>query len=637
MTGSPLIRLALALWISISLSCTTAQPTGDPAPAFGDLSGRVGEAQVAALVGWARDVLEAEGAPPAPPSALRGTPGRRVIVKAHAGNRSIAGSGLGADLAASTQQAVEVFKAKIKDPAAMRLEVLVIASFQPLVTGDDGGVSLDKAAVGIDGFAAVEGERFGFVLPSEVVTQELYELESSDFRFKAAKGMMAQRAGVHRPALAEGGPDHGPFALLTFRGLAMVEASPGGAAREVIRGLIDRPDPPTARELRQAARLAADYLVRNQDAKGHFEYLYEVAVDRPVSRDNSLVQAATGVAMWEAWDAFGERRYRAAAEKAARWAQGELKTDVKGVKLDPGNAGLRYLLDKTLAKTGGSARALSSLVRAIQAGSSAAEMDAALGLGRYLLQVQKPDGAIASYFKYAPDAPTAGDRGQYIGSAIHALVELYELTGDKRWLDGAVKAGDSVLKSDAKKPPARMNADYWLIRALARLSRTTGDPRYGDHGARAASAIPAGQIARGKASRDFVGGFGDPPLTMPAAEDIIALTEAAAWLKHEGKDASQLQESALAAAHFISRHQLDDVGAYFALDPERIKGGVRQGFSSNQIRVDYVHKWLSASLRLAALLSDKPLPGWPAQEAGAEDGADAPPTGGEEPAADPHP
>ncbi len=352
---------------------------------------------------------------------------------------------------------------------------------------------------------------------------------------------------------------------------------------------------PDKERLLQAARNGGDYLLRMQKNDGSFHYSYNALHDRFENATyNILRHAGTAYSLFELYNATRDTRYLEAANRAVAF----LKTRFRPLQ----NKNALYVLDfDGKAKLGANGLALLALTEQLQLSPRQASRDDARRLAAMILHLQNPDGSFHSYHAVRGDEPEGSVSLYYPGEAILGLVRLYQLDGNKQWLEAAERGATFLLASQRKM--RRLPPDAWLIQALEALYNLSKNRRYFDHAMTLAENIVSEQYTA-EDGEDYAGAFapGEPRVTPVASrsEGIIAAYRMAAPVKdwRENKFALSLR----AAARFQLSQQFIERNHHRLPNPQRALGGFRESLTSFVVRIDYVQHNISSLLAIAESL-----------------------------------
>ena len=217
---------------------------------------------------------------------------------------------------------------------------------------------------------------------------------------------------------------------------------------------------PTVRTLESSADAAVQWFVRNQASDGSWLYQYDRASDEEVTSEpyNIVRHAGAVMGMYQAATA-GIPGGLQSADRGLEWARERL------VDHDDWTA----LADGTTSPVGGAALLTAGLVeRRLLTGD---ERDAELmrALGRFMVSMTLPDGAVISHYDITAQEPIADSRSKYYtGEAYWALARLHRLFPDDGFGEAADRIGNylATRRDDVEDhwPPV---PDHWAAYGLA--------------------------------------------------------------------------------------------------------------------------------------------------------------------------
>lgn len=231
-------------------------------------------------------------------------------------------------------------------------------------------------------------------------------------------------------------------------------------------------------EVRTLIESASGFLARQVGPDGAFVYGYHPCFDRKIDAYNTLRHASTTYAMIEAWEITRDPSLKVSIDRSldylstqcihsAQTADGVTASFLVEVgdeiKLG-GNAVAILAFSKYAAVTG--TRQWHDLLERL-----------ALGIG----QMFNPKDGTFSHVLNCPDLSVkqAFRTIYYEGEAAFALMRLYSLTGDERWLRMVEEAFENFIRNDYWK-----HHDHWLSYAVNELTRYRPDERYFQFGLR---------------------------------------------------------------------------------------------------------------------------------------------------------
>ncbi len=539
-----------------------------------------------------------------PPPALPNAPGVRVFLTVHRpGVPARVATGKGPTLEASVRDAARTLRSQgpVDVPARLRLDVVESADRDRIEEEQ----TIPPAEIGTFGYLmAREGARAGYVLPEEIIYQELYKTgKNARLRRKKVFQTAARRAGVRVGEIER-------WPVYRFTTLAAVESAPPGRVWPLFRGMIPVSSPPSAAELLDAVRAGADYLVHEVDETGRYTYNYWAARNKTGPAYNMLRHCGTTYALLEAYEAFQDPRYLRTAERALAYARKRLHLKPDWVETRPGLDDFLHLIDEEkgeLSKTGGAGLALIALSKHAAVTGEMDDLETMRRLAKYLVHMQEDNGHFITYFQYIQDKEVPDKEVLYYpGEAMLGLLRLYALDPNPLWITTAEKAADYLIHTrDADLTEVDLQHDHWLSMALNELFRVSRVQDHAEHAFKIARAIMRKQKTEADApAPDFVGSFYKLPYTTPASTRLEAYVAVITLARFMGKDDTELIRAAREVSRFVRSQQFDDQNAFFLPDPKRARGGVRESIANNNIRIDYVQHAMSGMLGLARVLRD---------------------------------
>jgi hypothetical protein len=345
-----------------------------------------------------------------------------------------------------------------------------------------------------------------------------------------------------------------------------------------------------------SAKAGGDYLLRMQYSDGSFQYSYDPKTDEFNNRTyNILRHAGTAVALFQLFEATGDRQYLESANLALRFLRTRLRPAARV-------ANASYVLDfDGKAKLGANGLALMAFGKQLALDPKNGNRQEAQRLANLILALQHQDGSFASYHPVRGDEPEGNVSLYYPGEAILGLVHLYAIDPDKRWLASAQRGADFLVA--AQRRMSQLPPDAWLMQALEALNKIKSQPQYRDHAIALGESLIASQYTE-EDSAEYAGGFAPGvPRATPAAsrsEGILAAYRLARAAND--KRAARLAGALKRAARFLLSQQFGDQNPHPLPNPQRALGGFRESADVLRIRIDYVQHNISALLGVAESL-----------------------------------
>jgi hypothetical protein len=439
--------------------------------------------------------------------------------------------------------------------------------------------------------AGTRGLRVGprTVWPSEVLIDGLFSTPDEDDPPVWKIPALQQALGVSSDT----------FAYESVTTFTLVQAAPGQPPRPVYR-LHGRDWPATdPASLARPLHLAADHLVHLVSPEGRIRYRYDPRAGRALAGQNLLRHAGTTWSLLRANERFGDPRFVGAADRALSFLLRHTGTDVR--QGPHGGGRVRFVLEGSNHKLGGAGLSLLALATWQQQTGDTKYEEAAKQFATHLLSQQQESGEFWSYAPKVEGGPRKPDRSEYYpGEAVLGLVAWYASDPDPRWLDTAKRGADWLIDvRDAGKGPGKLAADHWLMMALERLHRVTGDDRYVEHAIRLAETVAFQQQRQAGHDRfhpDYRGGFYEPPRSTPAtirAEGLGAVLDLCA---RTNRDCERFVPVLHLAVGHALQSQYGEDDTWWTPRPEDVVGGFAGGLVDPELRNDYTQHAFCALL-----------------------------------------
>ncbi|MGD9933615.1 MAG: hypothetical protein AB7T37_07825 [Dehalococcoidia bacterium] len=226
---------------------------------------------------------------------------------------------------------------------------------------------------------------------------------------------------------------------------------------------------------RESALAAATWITRSQSADGSYVYEYDIATDRPVPGYNEVRHAGVTMSLYQL-AAAGEDAFLDAADAGlARMIANLDFVEDRAAFKEPG--GQPY-------KTGSSALMLAGLAQRRLATDDGEYDDLMRQLGRFIVSMQEPGGAMLAYWDPGTQTPVPGERSKYYtGEAFWALALLHRVLPGEGWDVPALAVADylALRRDDAEGLDFPPWADQWAAYGLAEVAAWPGDSRLAQH------------------------------------------------------------------------------------------------------------------------------------------------------------
>jgi len=241
--------------------------------------------------------------------------------------------------------------------------------------------------------------------------------------------------------------------------------------------------------------------------------------------------------------------------------------------------------------------------------------DIALKLASTILHLTNDDGSMNAWY-IEPDYVYDEERLMrfYSGEAILALLDYYDITGDDRWLDAAVRSQDFYIADYIED--MEQDEDYypafipWHSQCLNRLYKITGDKKYVDAIFKISDKILEIQNQDGKPYIDFLGRFYNPNMPeygSPHSASTSVYLEGVAYayeiaeMEQDQERMYEYKKSIVLGVHNLMNLQYKGADMYYLAEPQRVWGAVRVGVEDSRIRIDTTQHTIDAFRKILEL------------------------------------
>jgi hypothetical protein len=395
--------------------------------------------------------------------------------------------------------------------------------------------------------------------------------------------------------------------LRRFRTISCFQRDAGEKPQILCRSLPNLPVLNT-KMLTERIAGAGEYLIRTQRPDGSFQYLYTASRDKVAEeKDDYARQAGASCGMVQLYLKTNDKRFLDSANRCLKFLTGKLgRSEKENFAFLPEPDGTVNL--------GGASLLLWAICNYRVAAKSDEFAQEASRLAKFILSMQKEDGAF--YTDYRPESGerTARQARYYPSEALLALAWHYQTTSDEEVLRSALRGAEAL----AKKHLARLQAgglkevDVWLMKAAFCLyPHATGEQRKVllEVSSKFADMLVNAQRTKETANQPDLAGAFTKEVALPACPSVAALTEGLAdyyrLTKLYGKRRDDVRDTLILAAEFQLRHQYWDDNSYFLPNPQRAKGGFHATLADSTIRIDYIKHSISSLIGALEALGDR--------------------------------
>ncbi|USY27202.1 Mur ligase [Alcaligenes sp. 1735tsa3] len=332
-------------------------------------------------------------------------------------------------------------------------------------------------------------------------------------------------------------------------------------------------------------RNSSDFLARQVDKEGRFVYGYHPCFNRQIPAYNALRHASTTYSMLEAWEKTRQPELLAAIERALDYLTTQFIRDCddKAFVVDTGNE----------IKLGANATAILAMTKynAVLGSDRFTALMEKLALG--ILHMQAQDGSFTHVLTWPSLEVKEKFRIVYYeGEAAFALMRLYSLTKDERWIGAVERAFGHFIEKDYWK-----HHDHWLSYCTNELTLYRPELRYFRFGIQNFEGYLDFVLQRittfptllelMMAGRKML----DRLKAMPNGADILA-----------GLDEARFDQALhFRAAYLLNGHFWPEYAMFFR-NPDQILGSFFIRHHAFRVRIDDVEHYLSGLVAYAGLL-----------------------------------
>lgn len=361
----------------------------------------------------------------------------------------------------------------------------------------------------------------------------------------------------------------------------------------------------------RSIHLSAAYLSAQIKPDGSFEYRRHIDPGvRLPKRYNMLRHAGTIYALAGYARVFKDERLLRNTGRAVEYLR-EVSfgpvgdhDDMLAVWSHPTITGSRKPLT---AKLGGAGLALVAMIACRKVSCTEIVDEELQKLGNFILFMQRDDGSFFS--KYTPSE--GGKRGDWVslyypGEAALGLVMLFEITGDKKWLEGGYRALNRLAQD--RRFEDSVPADHWALLATERIWTHLSPEQRGllaMHAKQIVQQMLSEQVVSDDPSLD--GGFTPEGRTTPTATRLEGLLAAYTILPKDDPLRGDIENAAMIGIDFLISAQIQNGSLAGGMprgtrEIERPQNQPEEAFNRRlgEVRIDYVQHALSALLQMRA-------------------------------------
>ena len=339
---------------------------------------------------------------------------------------------------------------------------------------------------------------------------------------------------------------------------------------------------------------------------GKYIYSYLPEENKKKKGYNILRHAGTTYSILEAYELIPDYELLIVAESAINYIINKVQD------FEVNDIPVSVAVEKDTIKLGGNALTTIMLAKYTQITENYKYMELMQRLARYIFETQDKSGEfIIQKQRYSTKEKYHFKSEYYPGEAILSLIRLYQLDGNKDWLNSAEQASNYLIKIRDKR--ADINTiihDHWLLYALNELYREQPHNIYIEHVLLITKSIMKSQITDNTENPTWNGAYRLPHIRLestPTACRSEGLCAAYHLLLDNGykKKASKIIKTIDVGIKFQLQNQLRPESVVSYKNKKLCLGAFKRGLKQNDLRIDFTQHNISSLIAYYKILSNK--------------------------------
>lgn len=349
-----------------------------------------------------------------------------------------------------------------------------------------------------------------------------------------------------------------------------------------------------------------NYFKNVVNKKGKFIYIYQPHNNVKEKKYNILRHAGTTYSMLETYELMPDKEVLNLADKALEFLINKQETVY--VKKKPYNV----VVERDYYKLGGNALAIVAMAKYTQITGDYKYLENMQSMAGWMKETQDKKGRFTAHKQCFSTGKIEDFTSHYYpGETILALVRLYQVDKNEKWLDVAERAAKYLIQIRDKSATIDTIAhDHWLLYALNDLYRERKNKIYLKHSLFIAEAIMKTQIKEGEARAELVGGYtpksGNEPKSTPVAcrSEGLSATYKLAKDNNYLEEAKRMKQAINDGIQFQMQMQLRPESAMYYYNKGLCLGAVHSGLVGFEIRNDYTQHNISSFIAYYNILNN---------------------------------
>lgn len=365
----------------------------------------------------------------------------------------------------------------------------------------------------------------------------------------------------------------------------------------------------TKQDLWEAIELTKNNYFKNVVQKsGKFIYSYLPYRNKREHRYNILRHAGTAYSMFETYELMPDKELLDEAERALTYLQKSIKS------FEINDKKVKVVVERDVQKIGGNALAIVAMAKHAQVTNSTENIKLMQDLALWIKETQDDDGEFTIHKqRYSTREHFDFSSRFYPGQAILALVRLYHLDKNNKWLDVAENAANYLINiRDKSATHNTISHDHWLLYALNELYRERPKKMYLNHSFLIAEAMMQTQYTEVDTTRDeLIGGylteFGNKPRnSTPAACKDEGLSAVHNLAKDNGyiEMASRTKNAIKQGIKFQLQMQLRPESVLYYKRKKLCLGAFQEGLRGLSLRNDFTQHNISSFIAYYNIINE---------------------------------